>query len=153
MKTFAIAGFVVLAAGAAAWAQSGGQMAVPAGPDKQTYDVPAGAKDQQILIQIRSLQDGESVTPHIHHGVEMTEVVEGTFELPNVLSLVREFDHADPRHDPRRANGAGTDAHFDCIGAMLDQIERGLGRHDIAADHLDIRIFRLYPRYRVQHAA
>src|SRR5258708_21097996 len=81
MKTFAIAGLVVLAAGAAAFAQSGGQMAVPAGPDKQTYDVPAGAKDQQILIQVRSLQDGESVTPHIHHGVEMTEVVQGTFEL------------------------------------------------------------------------
>lgn len=25
--------------------------------------------------------------------------VEGTFELPNVLTIVREFDHADPEHD------------------------------------------------------
>ncbi len=25
--------------------------------------------------------------------------VEGTFELPNVLTIVREFDHADPQHD------------------------------------------------------
>jgi len=25
--------------------------------------------------------------------------VEGTFELPNVLTIVREFDHRDPRHD------------------------------------------------------
>ena len=25
--------------------------------------------------------------------------VEGTFELPNILTIVREFDHADPQHD------------------------------------------------------
>ena len=65
MKKYLIAGFVA-AAGSVAFAQSGGQMAVPAGPDKQIYDVPAGSKDQQIIIQTRSLQDGESVTPHIH---------------------------------------------------------------------------------------
>jgi quercetin dioxygenase-like cupin family protein len=87
MKAVLIAGIAVLAAGAAllapgaAWAQSGGQMAVPAGPDKQVYDVPAGSKDQEIIIQTRDLKDGETVTPHIHHGVEMTEVVTGTFEL------------------------------------------------------------------------
>jgi quercetin dioxygenase-like cupin family protein len=80
MKTLWIAGFAVLAS-SAVFAQSGGQMAVPAGPDKQVYDVPAGAKDQEILIQTRDLKDGETVTPHIHHGVEMTEVVTGTFEL------------------------------------------------------------------------
>jgi quercetin dioxygenase-like cupin family protein len=80
MKTAMIAGFVVLAS-TAAFAQSGGQMAVPAGPDKQIYDVPAGSKDQQIIIQVRDLKVGETVTPHIHHGVEMTEVVTGTFEL------------------------------------------------------------------------
>jgi quercetin dioxygenase-like cupin family protein len=80
MKTLAIAGFTLLAS-TAVFAQSGGQMAVPAGPDKQVYDIPAGSKDQQILIQVRDLKDGESVTPHIHHGVEMTEVVTGTFEL------------------------------------------------------------------------
>jgi quercetin dioxygenase-like cupin family protein len=80
MKKIVFTGLFVLAS-TAAFAQSGGQMAVPAGPDKQTYDVPAGSKDQEIIIQIRKLQDGESVTPHIHHGVEMTEVVQGTFEL------------------------------------------------------------------------
>ena len=56
-------------------------MAVPAGPDKQIYDVPAGSKDQEIIIQTRDLKDGETISPHIHHGVEMTEVVTGTFEL------------------------------------------------------------------------
>jgi quercetin dioxygenase-like cupin family protein len=80
MKKILIAGFVV-AAGSVAFAQSGGQMAVPNTPDKQVYDVPAGSKDVEVIIQTRSLQDGESVTPHIHHGVEMTEVVQGTFEL------------------------------------------------------------------------
>lgn len=75
-----IAGAAVLAS-SAAFAQSGGQMAVPNTPDKQIYDVPAGSKDQEIIIQTRSLKDGETVTPHIHHGVEMTEVLSGTFEL------------------------------------------------------------------------
>jgi quercetin dioxygenase-like cupin family protein len=78
MKKILIAGFVA-AAGTAAFAQSGGQMAVPNTPDKQVYDVPG--KDVEIIIQTRTLQDGESVTPHIHKGVEMTEVVQGTFEL------------------------------------------------------------------------
>jgi quercetin dioxygenase-like cupin family protein len=74
MKKIVFTGLFVLAS-TAAFAQSGGQT------DKQTYDVPSGSKDQEIIIQIRKLQDGESVTPHIHHGVEMTEVVQGTFEL------------------------------------------------------------------------
>ena len=78
MKKILIAGFVV-AAGSVAFAQSGGQMAVPNTPDKQVYDVPG--QNVQVIIQTRSLQDGESVTPHIHKGVEMTEVVQGTFEL------------------------------------------------------------------------
>jgi quercetin dioxygenase-like cupin family protein len=80
MKTILIAGFSLLAA-TAAFAQSGGQMAVPNTPDKQTYDIPVGSKDQQIIIQTRSLKDGETVSPHIHNGVEMTEVLSGTFEL------------------------------------------------------------------------
>ena len=78
MKKILIAGFVATA-GTVALAQSGGQMAVPNTPDKQVYDVPG--QNVQVIIQTRSLQDGESVTPHIHKGVEMTEVVQGTFEL------------------------------------------------------------------------
>ncbi|HEX4178169.1 MAG TPA: cupin domain-containing protein [Rhizomicrobium sp.] len=80
MKKIVFTGLLVLAS-TAAFAQSGGQMAVPNTPDKQVYDVPAGSKDQQIIIQTRELKDGETVTPHIHHGVEMTEVLSGTFEL------------------------------------------------------------------------
>ena len=113
MKTTIFAGIAVLAA-TAAFAQSGGQMAVPAGPDKQVYDIPAGSKDQQILIQTRSLQDGESVTPHIHNGVEMTEVVQGTFELYVKGQPVKVIHAGEsfmvPReapHDARPAPGTG----------------------------------------------
>ena len=80
MKTFALVAFAALAS-TAAFAQSGGQMAVPNTPDKQTYDVPPGSKDVEVIIQTRSFKDGESATPHIHHGVEMTEVIAGTVEV------------------------------------------------------------------------
>jgi quercetin dioxygenase-like cupin family protein len=125
MKTAAIAGFIVLAS-TAAFAQSGGQMAVPAGPDKQVYDIPAGSKDQQILIQVRDLKDGESVTPHIHHGVEMTEVVTGTFEL-YVKGQPMKVIHAGesfivPReapHDARAAPGS-TPVHL-AVTLVIDK--------------------------------
>jgi len=112
MKTVLIAGFSLLAA-TAAFAQSGGQMAVPNTPDKQTYDVPAGSKPQQVIIQTRSLKDGESVTPHIHNGVEMTEVLSGTFELYVKGQPVKVLHAGDsfvvPReapHDARPAPGS-----------------------------------------------
>lgn len=79
-KAFMIAGLTLLGAGAA-YAQSGGVMAVAQGANTQTYDIPAGSKPQTVIITTRDLKQGESVTPHIHHGVEMTEVVTGTFEL------------------------------------------------------------------------
>jgi len=80
MKTFAIAGLVVLAAGAAAYAQSGGQLAVAQGGNTKNYDVPAGSKPQTVIITTRDLKDGESTSPHMHYGVEMTQVTSGTFE-------------------------------------------------------------------------
>src|SRR5215469_3412177 len=79
MKKVLLPGLLMLAS-TAAFAQAGGQMAVPNTPDKQVYDVLDGSKDQEIIIQTRSLKDGETVSPHIHHGVEMTQVLSGTFE-------------------------------------------------------------------------
>ena len=112
MKTIAIAGFVVLAS-AAAFAQSGGQLAVQQGANTQTYDVPPGSKDQTIIITTRDLKDGETVTPHIHHGVEMTQVMTGTFEC-YLKGLPMKLVHAGesfmiPRevpHDCRPAPGS-----------------------------------------------
>ena len=74
-----IAGLVVMAS-TAAFAQSGGQLAVQQGTNTQNYDVPAGSKAQTVIITTRDLKDGESTSPHMHYGVEMTQVVTGTFE-------------------------------------------------------------------------
>ena len=79
MKTAAIAALAVLAS-TAAFAQSGGQLAVAQGTNTQTYDVPAGSKAQTVIITTRDLKDGETTSPHMHFGVEMTQVVTGTFE-------------------------------------------------------------------------
>ena len=79
MKTAAIAALAVLAS-TTAFAQSGGQLAVAQGTNTQTYDVPAGSKAQTVIITTRDLKDGESTSAHMHFGVEMTQVVTGTFE-------------------------------------------------------------------------
>ena len=79
MKTAAIAGFIVLAS-TAAFAQSGGKLAVAQGANTQNYDVPAGSKPQTVIITTRDLKDGETTSAHMHNGVEMTQVVTGSFE-------------------------------------------------------------------------
>ena len=79
MKTPAIAALAVLAS-TTAFAQSGGQLAVAQGTNTQTYDVPAGSKAQTVIITTRDLKDGETTSPHMHFGVEMTQVTTGTFE-------------------------------------------------------------------------
>lgn len=79
MKTAAIAALAILAS-TAAFAQSGGKLAVAQGANTQTYDVPAGSKPQTVIITTRDLKDGETTSPHMHFGVEMTQVVTGSFE-------------------------------------------------------------------------
>ena len=79
MKKTMIAGFIVLAS-TAAFAQSGGQLAVQQGNNTKNYDVPAGSKPQTVIITTRDLKDGESTSAHMHFGVEMTQVVTGSCE-------------------------------------------------------------------------
>jgi len=79
MKKLMLSAFAVLAS-TAAFAQSGGQMPVQQGNNTQTYNVPAGSKPQTVIITTRDLRDGESTAPHMHFGVEMTQVVTGSFE-------------------------------------------------------------------------
>ena len=73
MKMILMAGVAVLAA-TAAFAQSGGQLAVAAGGNTKNYDVPAGSKPQTVIITTRDLKDGETTSAHMHFGVEMTQV-------------------------------------------------------------------------------
>ena len=70
-----------LMGGSAAMAQSGGVMAVQQGPNTQSYDIPPGSKDQTVIITTREFQPGETVGAHMHHGVEMAQVVRGSFEV------------------------------------------------------------------------
>ena len=79
MKRLLIGSFAVLAS-TAAFAQSGGQLAVQQGANTQTYNVPTGSKPQTVIITTRDLKDGETTSPHMHFGVEMTQVVTGSFE-------------------------------------------------------------------------
>ncbi len=98
----------------AAMAQSGGVMAVQQGPNTQNYDIPPGSKDQTVIITTRDFKPGETVGAHTHHGVEMTQVVQGSFEIfiqgrtPKVIKAGESF--LVPRgipHDGRPAAGSG----------------------------------------------
>jgi quercetin dioxygenase-like cupin family protein len=109
---FVVAG-VFLAAGSV-WAQSGGVMAVSQGPNTKTYDIPPASKPQTVIITTRDFVAGETVGAHIHHGVEMTQVVKGSFEIfikgqpPKVIKAGESF--MVPReavHDGRPAAGSG----------------------------------------------
>jgi quercetin dioxygenase-like cupin family protein len=112
MKTVIIAGLVVMAT-TAAFAQSGGQLAVQQGNNTKNYDVPAGSKDQTVIITTRDLKDWESTSPHMHFGVEMTQVITGSFEcyvkgLP-VMRIPAGGSFVIPReapHDCRPAPGS-----------------------------------------------
>ncbi|MEY4708209.1 MAG: hypothetical protein RJB58_1932 [Pseudomonadota bacterium] len=117
MKGAVLAGVsaaLCLMGGSAAMAQSGGVMAVQQGPNTQRYDIPPGSKDQTVIITTRDFQPGETVGAHIHHGVEMTQVVKGSFEIfikgqpPKVIKAGESF--LVPReavHDGRPAAGSG----------------------------------------------
>lgn len=104
----------VLAGGSAAMAQSGGVMAVQQGPNTQSYDIPPASKPQTVIITTRDFQPGETVGAHIHQGVEMAQVVRGSFEVfikgqpPKVIKAGESF--MVPRglaHDGRPAAGSG----------------------------------------------
>lgn len=98
----------------AAYAQSGGVMAVQQGPNTQNYDIPAGSKPQTVIITTRDFKPGETVGAHTHEGVEMTQVTKGSFEVfikgqpPKVVKKGESF--MVPRglpHDGRPAAGSG----------------------------------------------
>jgi quercetin dioxygenase-like cupin family protein len=122
ISAFAVIGAVLtgicaalcLMGGSAAIAQSGGVMAVSQGPNTQSYDIPPASKPQTVIITTRDFVAGETVGAHIHHGVEMTQVVKGSFEIfikgqpPKVIKAGESF--MVPReavHDGRPAAGSG----------------------------------------------
>jgi len=77
MRAGLIGALIVFAASSAAF----GQTPPPPPKPDQVYDIPPGSKDQSVIILKRDFKPGENATPHIHHGVEMAEVLSGTFEV------------------------------------------------------------------------
>ncbi|MCP5411901.1 MAG: cupin domain-containing protein [Alphaproteobacteria bacterium] len=82
MKAILAASVAVIAIAAAGPALAqGSALAVAQGANTKTYDIPHGSKDQTVIITTRTLKDGQTATPHIHHGVEMSEVLSGDMEI------------------------------------------------------------------------
>jgi len=110
----------------AAAAQSGGQTTVPPAPapSSQTYDVPPG-RDTTVMILTRDFKPGESAGAHIHHGVEMAQVIAGTVEIRRA-GQPPEIVHAGgsfliPREVPHDAKNIGTDTVHLAITFVIDK--------------------------------
>ncbi len=58
--------------------------------------VKAGHADSSPIFIVGLPRSGSTLVEQI---LASHSSVEGTFELPNVLTIVREFDHANPQHD------------------------------------------------------
>ncbi len=94
-------------------------------PPGQSYDVPPGSKDQTVMILTRDFKPGESSGPHIHHGVEMAQVVTGTVEIrragmaPETVKAGGSF--LIPREVPHEAINVGTDVVHLAITFVIDK--------------------------------
>ena len=59
--------------------------------------------------------------------------------------------HTDTGDDPGGADRTGTDTDLDAVDARLDQCPAAIGRGDIAADNLAVRILLPDPAHHVEH--
>jgi quercetin dioxygenase-like cupin family protein len=88
-----------------------GQDSLPPPPDLR-YDIPADAAPQQVQLRGGNYKPGEGVPLHVHPGVEMAYVVEGTIEFRMGGQTV--VKHAGdttmvPRGVPHSAKNIGSD--------------------------------------------
>ena len=74
----------------------------------------AGHRDPSPIFIVGLPRSGSTLVEQI---LASHSQVEGTFELPNVLTIVREFDHGDAAHDAYPENvRAAPYAHFAALG-------------------------------------
>ncbi len=115
---FPIAALLLACAASAASAQA------PAPPD-QVYDIPPGSKDQSVILLKRDFKPGESAGPHIHHGVEITQVLSGTFEITQAGGKTQVVKAGGsflvPREIPHDAKNIGSDAGRLAITFVVDK--------------------------------
>jgi quercetin dioxygenase-like cupin family protein len=87
------------------------QTAPPAAPPAQQFEVPNKAP-QTVAILTRDFAPGQTAGRHIHHGVEMTIVIRGDFELMVDGSPSHVYHAGDsfmvPREVPHDAKNVGT---------------------------------------------
>lgn len=87
-----------------------GQDSLPPPPDLR-YDIPADAGPQQVQLRGGNYAPGAGVPLHVHPGVEMAYIVEGTIEFRMGDQVV--VKHAGdstliPRGTPHSARNIGT---------------------------------------------
>jgi quercetin dioxygenase-like cupin family protein len=120
MRAGLIGAFVFVAAAGMALAQTPAPLTTG-----QTYDIPPGSKDQTVMILTRDFKPGESSGAHIHHGVEMAQVIAGTVEIrragmaPETVKAGGSF--LIPRETPHEAINVGTDVARLAITFVIDK--------------------------------
>ena len=89
---------------------------------RECFDAPffaeragAGCPDPSPIFVVGLPRSGSTLVEQI---LASHSSVEGTFELPNVLTIVREFDHSNPEHD----------AYPESVRAAPRDLFAGLGR-------------------------
>ncbi|HSI16388.1 MAG: cupin domain-containing protein [Sphingomonas sp.] len=100
-----------------------GQDTPPPPPDLR-FDIPAGAAPQQVQLRGGNYAPGQGVPLHIHPGVEMAYVVEGTIEFRMGDTVV--VKHAGdstliPRGTPHSAKNIGTGTARVVSAFVIDQ--------------------------------
>jgi quercetin dioxygenase-like cupin family protein len=117
MRFSIAAALLVVCAATAASAQA-------PGPD-QVYDIPPGSKDQSVILLKRDFKPGESAGPHIHHGVEITQVLSGTFEITQAgkppLTVKAGGSFLVPREVPHDAKNVGSETGKLAITFVVDK--------------------------------
>ena len=100
-----------------------GQDAPPPPPDLR-FDIPAGSAPQQVQLRGGNYAPGAGVPLHVHPGVEMAYIVEGTieFRVGNQVFVKHAGDSIlVPRGTPHSAKNIGTGTARVVSAFVIDQ--------------------------------
>src|SRR3954467_8382532 len=126
-----------------------------------------GAPLIKLDLARRFFRAGEQATEHdrVRTGCNrlrdvpgITDPAAGDHRPPRLFDYARnilhggDLRHTHARHDTCSAYRARANAHFDAVGAMIQQCLGGDSCCDIAAYHLELREITLYPFHPIEHA-